>query len=71
MRSGVLLMRPAHHQDSTSPARSLPSALEKVRPQKHRDAPVTEADLARRVQVRSVEKYGWGDGLVVELTPEP
>jgi deazaflavin-dependent oxidoreductase (nitroreductase family) len=30
-----------------------------------------EADLLRRVQELSEGKYGWGDGLVVELTPDP
>lgn len=29
-----------------------------------------ETALAQDIQRRSVEKYGWGDGLVVELTPE-
>lgn len=29
----------------------------------------TEAALAHDIQQRSVEKYGWGGGLVVELTP--
>jgi len=32
---------------------------------------VAEADLHERVQGLSEKKYGWGDGLVVELTPEP
>jgi deazaflavin-dependent oxidoreductase (nitroreductase family) len=30
----------------------------------------TETDLSRAVQQLSRDKYGWGDGLVVELTPE-
>jgi deazaflavin-dependent oxidoreductase (nitroreductase family) len=30
-----------------------------------------EPDLHERVQERSEKKYGWGDGLVVELTPDP
>jgi deazaflavin-dependent oxidoreductase (nitroreductase family) len=29
-----------------------------------------ETDLSRAVQQLSRDKYGWGDGLVVELTPE-
>ena len=29
----------------------------------------TESDLHRAVRRRSEAKYGWGDGLVVELTP--
>lgn len=28
-----------------------------------------EPDLCRQVRARSVARYGWGDGLVVELTP--
>jgi hypothetical protein len=28
-----------------------------------------EPALARAVRARSEKKYGWGDGLVVELTP--
>jgi deazaflavin-dependent oxidoreductase (nitroreductase family) len=32
---------------------------------------VAEPELARTVQRRSAAKYGWGDGLVVELTPDP
>ena len=28
-----------------------------------------EPELARRVKAHSEKKYGWGDGLVVELTP--
>lgn len=31
----------------------------------------TEASLVRLVQRRSSDKYGWGDGLVVELEPRP
>jgi deazaflavin-dependent oxidoreductase (nitroreductase family) len=31
--------------------------------------PVAEGELSARVQERSEKKYGWGDGLVVELTP--
>ena len=31
----------------------------------------TEPVLARRVAARSEAKYGWGDGLIVELTPDP
>ena len=31
--------------------------------------PADEPELHRAVQERSEEKYGWGDGLVVELTP--
>jgi deazaflavin-dependent oxidoreductase (nitroreductase family) len=31
----------------------------------------TEPDLNRAVRDLSREKYGWGDGLVVELTPNP
>lgn len=30
-----------------------------------------EPELSAAVQARSREKYGWGDGLVVELTPDP
>lgn len=30
-----------------------------------------EPDLCARVRQLSEAKYGWGDGLVVELTPEP
>jgi deazaflavin-dependent oxidoreductase (nitroreductase family) len=30
-----------------------------------------EPALARKVRKRSEDKYGWGDGLVVELTPQP
>jgi len=29
-----------------------------------------ETDLSRVIQQLSRDKYGWGDGLVVELTPE-
>jgi len=29
-----------------------------------------ETDLARGIQQLSRDKYGWGDGLVVELTPQ-
>jgi deazaflavin-dependent oxidoreductase (nitroreductase family) len=29
-----------------------------------------ETDLSRAIQQLSRDKYGWGDGLVVELTPE-
>ena len=29
-----------------------------------------ETELARAIQQLSRDKYGWGDGLVVELTPE-
>jgi predicted site-specific integrase-resolvase len=29
----------------------------------------SDADLNRQVQQLSREKYGWGDGLVVELIP--
>lgn len=32
--------------------------------------PAEEPDLAGRVQALSRAKYGWGEGLVVELTPE-
>jgi len=32
-------------------------------------AAATEPELARIVQALSEAKYGWGDGLVVELTP--
>lgn len=31
----------------------------------------TEAELVRRVQQLSSDKYGWGEGLVVELEPLP
>ena len=30
-----------------------------------------DADLWRDVRARSEAKYGWSDGLVVELTPAP
>jgi deazaflavin-dependent oxidoreductase (nitroreductase family) len=30
-----------------------------------------DAALIAAVQARSTEKYGWGDGLVVELAPAP
>ena len=30
-----------------------------------------EPDLRQRVQELSEAKYGWGDGLIVELTPAP
>jgi deazaflavin-dependent oxidoreductase (nitroreductase family) len=30
-----------------------------------------EPDLAMAVQELSEKKYGWGEGLVVELTPDP
>ena len=30
-----------------------------------------EPDLQQRVQDLSEAKYGWGDGLIVELTPDP
>ena len=30
----------------------------------------SETDLSRVVQQLSRDKYGWGDGLIVELTPE-
>jgi hypothetical protein len=30
-----------------------------------------EPDLHATVRRLSVEKYGWGDGLVVELCPDP
>ena len=30
-----------------------------------------EPGLSAAVQALSIEKYGWGDGLVVELTPDP
>jgi deazaflavin-dependent oxidoreductase (nitroreductase family) len=29
-----------------------------------------ETDLSRAIQQLSRDKYGWGDGLIVELTPE-
>jgi deazaflavin-dependent oxidoreductase (nitroreductase family) len=29
-----------------------------------------ETDLSRAIQELSHDKYGWGDGLIVELTPE-
>lgn len=31
----------------------------------------TAPSLVRDIQARSKEKYGWGDGLVVELDPGP
>jgi deazaflavin-dependent oxidoreductase (nitroreductase family) len=33
--------------------------------------PAIDPDLHAVVQARSGEKYGWGDGLVVELAPDP
>ena len=33
--------------------------------------PALEPALVRAVRARSEAKYGWGDGLVVELTPPP
>lgn len=30
----------------------------------------SEAALRRQVQARSHEKYGWGEGLVVEIVPD-
>jgi deazaflavin-dependent oxidoreductase (nitroreductase family) len=32
--------------------------------------PVTDADLWRTIQHLAREKYGWGDGLPVQFTPE-
>jgi deazaflavin-dependent oxidoreductase (nitroreductase family) len=32
--------------------------------------PETEPDLRAEVQALSQEKYGWGDGLVVEIIPD-
>jgi deazaflavin-dependent oxidoreductase (nitroreductase family) len=34
-------------------------------------SPQTDAVLWNAVRVRSEAKYGWGDGLVVELAPTP
>ena len=33
-------------------------------------AAAVEPDVVRAVRIRSQEKYGWGDGLIVELTPD-
>lgn len=33
--------------------------------------PAAEPELNQAVQALSREKYDWGDGLVVELTPDP
>ena len=33
--------------------------------------PAIDPDLHALAQTRSSEKYGWGDGLVVELAPDP
>ncbi len=33
--------------------------------------PATERELNEAVQALSQRKYGWGDGLVVELLPDP
>ncbi len=33
--------------------------------------PDVDADLNRAIQDLSRQKYGWGDGLIVELTSEP
>ena len=30
-----------------------------------------EPGLAREIRTRSTRKYGWGDGLIVELSPVP
>ena len=30
-----------------------------------------EPGLAREIRTRSIRKYGWGDGLIVELVPVP
>jgi deazaflavin-dependent oxidoreductase (nitroreductase family) len=32
---------------------------------------VAQAGLVREIQELSRRKYGWGDGLVIELTPDP
>ena len=32
--------------------------------------PMLEPDLAAAVAARSIEKYGWGDGLIVQLAPD-
>ena len=32
---------------------------------------VAEPELTDAIQALSREKYGWGDGLIVELTPDP
>ena len=32
--------------------------------------PTTEPELAEAVQTRSRNKYGWGEGLIIELTPD-
>lgn len=34
-------------------------------------SPEAEAELSAAVQRLSREKYGWGEGLLVELTPNP
>ena len=31
---------------------------------------IPDSDLSRAIQKLSRDKYGWGDGLVVELTPQ-
>ena len=33
--------------------------------------PATEPELNEAIQTLSSKKYGWGDGLVVELAPDP
>ncbi|HSC69971.1 MAG TPA: nitroreductase family deazaflavin-dependent oxidoreductase [Candidatus Methylomirabilis sp.] len=33
--------------------------------------PVAEPNLNKTIQALSWKKYGWGDGLVVELIPDP
>ncbi len=33
--------------------------------------PIADLNLSTAVQALSQEKYGWGAGLVVELTPDP
>ncbi len=32
--------------------------------------PTTEPELTEAIQNRSRQKYGWGEGLIVELTPD-
>jgi hypothetical protein len=34
-------------------------------------SPEVDSDLQRQVQSLSRKKYGWGEGLVVELLPQP
>jgi deazaflavin-dependent oxidoreductase (nitroreductase family) len=45
---------------------ALPNAAARARPVERQDEP----ELAARVSALMDEKYGWSDGLIVELSPE-